>query len=123
MHPLKETKVYIPIDVDVELPKENGDYIARISEIRDVEIIKYCKQVSYDAERNMWFDGRVRIKVTHWLKEQTGYFLNNQEMLLFKRQFALEVINKIRTQGDVMAWSNIKKELQAEFENKLLNNE
>ena len=55
--------------------------------------------------------------------ECTGYFLTKQEMLLFKRQFALEVLNKAKDTDINTAWHNIKKELQSEFENKLLNNE
>lgn len=51
------------------------------------------------------------------LKEQNLYCFTKQEMLLFKRQFALEVLNKTKDTDINTAWHNIKKELQAEFEN------
>jgi hypothetical protein len=72
-------KVFVP--VSDELPKETGDYIVCVSEIRDVEIVKYYKEVSYDSDKNIWSCGYVKVKVSHWLKEETNkYILSKEEM-------------------------------------------
>jgi len=55
------------------------------------------------------------------VKEETNkYILSREEMLLFKREFALYVLNKAKDTDTNIAWHNIKKELQAEFENSIL---
>lgn len=115
MQPLKETKVYIPIDVNVELPEKEGYYtVLYTAEGRDdVKKDQYFKDKFYSIHYQFY-------KITHWLKEQTGYFLTKQEMEELITDNLDKGFNLAKYETDN---EDEKNEYITEYINKLLNNE
>lgn len=115
MQPLKETKVYIPIDINVEFPKHNGNYfVLRNSKVSPKEVDFLSGELGFKFDE----------KITHWLKEQTGYFLTKQkmeELLNDMSDWAKYFDEKIgiKYSDTELAYQKLK----AEYINKLLNNE
>ena len=76
---LKQTKVFVPTDVKLELPIESSSYLVINPKISSpFEII-------YKKEDNIWWLGSQKFKIvdsgiTHWLKEQELYSLTKEEL-------------------------------------------
>lgn len=112
MQTLKETKVYMPIDVNVELPNDSTNYFVNQKYDNNISIEYFDKMQKRFYEQD---------EITHWLKEQTGYFLTKQEMeeLCFKLIKAGEMCQE----GFGTTQSESREKTKQKYINKLLNNE
>ena len=76
---LKQTKVFVPTDVKLELPIESSSYLVINPKISSpFEII-------YKKEDNIWWLGSQKFKIvdsgiTHWLKEVELFSLTKEEL-------------------------------------------
>ncbi len=69
---LKTTNLYVPTDVEIELPKEIGVYL-----VQKYNGWKGCD--TFFSNNRFGIDSE-EIKTTHWLKEQNGFFLTKEEL-------------------------------------------
>jgi hypothetical protein len=123
----KIERVYVPVSVKDELPEcdsqHNLTFLSKTVAIltdEGLNATEYYTKIdsSHKLVDKGWNHQGDFNEITHWLKEQNNkYILSEEELVLFKRQWALEVLNKAKDTDINTAWLNIKRELQSEFEN------
>ena len=78
---IQEQKCYIEVDVNVELPKESGRYMAYVSEINDLGVSHFYWNCCFDVDSKVWSDKFISYQVTNWLKPiENRYVLTEEEL-------------------------------------------
>ena len=85
----KQKTLYVPVSLDEILPDWIDDIYTLTQEGRNEGLVKELNN---------------------------KYIFSEEELVLFKRQWALEVLNKAKNTDINTVWHNIKRELHSEFE-------